>query len=70
MAASIPTAVRLTPACSTAPALRGGGLHPNCEVWVRDRRNAERSRFKLRNKHRPQANNAFQRRYRPAAFPG
>jgi dihydroxy-acid dehydratase len=45
--------------CTAVPATRGGGLHPNCEVWVRDRRNAERSGFKLRNKHRLQANNAF-----------
>ena len=45
---------------STAvPATRGGGLHPNREIWVRDPRNAERSGFKLSNKHRPQANKTF-----------
>ena len=65
MAASIPTAARRTPACSTAractavPATRGGGLHPNREIWVRDPRDAKRSGFKLSNKHRPQANKAF-----------
>jgi dihydroxy-acid dehydratase len=41
------------------PATRGGGLHPNREIWVRDPRNAERSGFKLRNRHRPQADKAF-----------
>ena len=65
MAASIPIAAsadtrllhraRLT----AVPATRGGGLHPNREVWVRDPRDAERSGFVLRNKHRPQANKAF-----------
>src|SRR5262245_2262872 len=45
---------------STAvPATRGGGLHPNREIWVRDPRKAERSGFKLSNKHRPQANKTF-----------
>jgi dihydroxy-acid dehydratase len=35
------------------PATRGGGLHPNREVWVREPREAERSGFVPRNKHRP-----------------
>ena len=35
------------------PATRGGGLHPNREVWVREPRQAERSGFVPRNKHRP-----------------
>ena len=41
------------------PATRGGGLHPNREVWVRDPRVAERSGFVPRNAHRPEANKAF-----------
>jgi len=41
------------------PATRGGGLHPNREVWVRDPRPAKRSGFVLRNKHKPEANKAF-----------
>jgi len=44
---------------SAVPATRGGGLHPNREVWVRDPRSADRSGFVLRNKHRPQANKSF-----------
>ena len=45
---------------STAvPATRGGGLHPNREVWVRDPRAAQRSGFKLSNRHRPQASRTF-----------
>lgn len=44
---------------SAVPATRGGGLHPNREVWVRAPRQAERSGFVLRNRHRPQANKAF-----------
>jgi hypothetical protein len=64
MAASIPTAVRRIPACSTAPAAppcppRAAAGCIRTEVWVRDPRKAERSGFKLRNKHRPQANKAF-----------
>ena len=35
------------------PAVRGGGLHPNREVWVRDQRVAERSGFVPKNKYRP-----------------
>ncbi len=41
------------------PATRGGGLHPNREVWVRDPRVAERSGFVPRNGHRPEADKAF-----------
>jgi dihydroxy-acid dehydratase len=44
---------------TAVPATRGGGLHPNREVWVRAPRNAERSKFVLKNKHRPQANKTF-----------
>jgi len=41
------------------PATRGGGLHPNREVWVREPRVAERSGFVPRNAHRPDADKAF-----------
>ncbi len=44
---------------TSVPATRGGGLHPNREVWVRDPRRAERSGFKLQNKYRPKTNKAF-----------
>ncbi|MFN4015199.1 MAG: dihydroxy-acid dehydratase [Reyranella sp.] len=44
---------------SAVPATRGGGLHPNREVWVRAPRNAERQDFKLRNKHRPEFDKSF-----------
>ena len=44
---------------TAVPATRGGGLHPNREVWVREPRQAERSGFVPSNKHRPQANKAF-----------
>ncbi|WP_428665982.1 dihydroxy-acid dehydratase [Reyranella sp.] len=44
---------------SAVPATRGGGLHPNREVWVRNPRTADRSGFVLRNKHRPAANKTF-----------
>jgi dihydroxy-acid dehydratase len=44
---------------SAVPATRGGGLHPNREVWVREPRQASRSKFVLRNKHRPQASKSF-----------
>jgi dihydroxy-acid dehydratase len=37
---------------TAVPATRGGGLHPNREVWVREPRQAERSAFVPRNKHR------------------
>lgn len=41
------------------PATRGGGMHPNREVWVREPRTAEHSAFVPMNKHRPEANKAF-----------
>jgi dihydroxy-acid dehydratase len=44
---------------TAVPATRGGGLHPNREVWVREPRKAERSGFKLQNKYRPNTNKAF-----------
>lgn len=44
---------------TAVPATRGGGLHPNRQVWVRDPRAAERSGFVPSNKHRPEANKAF-----------
>ena len=44
---------------SAVPATRGGGLHPNREIWVREPRQAGRSGFVLKNKHRPQANKTF-----------
>lgn len=44
---------------TAVPATRGGGLHPNREVWVRNPRPATRSGFVLRNKHRPQADKRF-----------
>jgi len=37
---------------TAVPATRGGGLHPNREVWVREPRQAERSGFAPSNKHR------------------
>jgi dihydroxy-acid dehydratase len=39
---------------TAVPATRGGGLHPNREVWIRDPRHAEPSGFVVRNKHRPE----------------
>jgi dihydroxy-acid dehydratase len=44
---------------TAVPATRGGGLHPNREVWVKAPRKAERSGFTLKNKYRPQANKSF-----------
>lgn len=41
------------------PATRGGGMHPNREVWVREPRIAERSAFVPMNKHRPETNKAL-----------
>ena len=35
---------------TAVPAIRGGGLHPNREVWVRDPRTAEKSGFVPKNK--------------------
>jgi dihydroxy-acid dehydratase len=40
---------------TAVPATRGGGLHPNREVWVREPRQAEPSGFVPRNRHRPDA---------------
>ncbi|MGE0714946.1 MAG: dihydroxy-acid dehydratase [Alphaproteobacteria bacterium] len=44
---------------TAVPATRGGGLHPNREVWVRAPRTAERSGFVPQNRHRPGAVKAF-----------
>jgi dihydroxy-acid dehydratase len=44
---------------TAVPATRGGGMHPNREVWVRDPREAARSGFVPRNRHRPNATKAF-----------
>jgi dihydroxy-acid dehydratase len=44
---------------TAVPATRGGGLHPNREIWVREPRKAERSKFVLKNRHRPQASKTF-----------
>ncbi|HSI00182.1 MAG TPA: dihydroxy-acid dehydratase [Reyranella sp.] len=44
---------------TAVPATRGGGLHPNREIWVRAPRKADRSGFVLRNRHRPQASKSF-----------
>jgi dihydroxy-acid dehydratase len=44
---------------TSVPATRGGGLHSNREIWVREPRRAERSGFVLRNRHRPQASKTF-----------
>ena len=38
---------------TAVPATRGGGLHPNREVWVRDPRNADISGFKPTNRTAP-----------------
>ena len=38
---------------TAVPATRGGGLHPNREVWVREPRQAELSGFAPRNRCRP-----------------
>ena len=50
---------------NAVPATRGGGLHPNREVWVREPRKAERSGFKLANRHRPDKNKTF---FNPGLF--
>ncbi len=44
---------------TAVPATRGGGLHPNREVWVREPREATRSSFVPKNKYRPDAAKAF-----------
>jgi dihydroxy-acid dehydratase len=44
---------------TAVPATRGGGLHPNREVWVREPRQAERSGFVPRKSYRPDAARRF-----------
>jgi dihydroxy-acid dehydratase len=44
---------------TAVPATRGGGLHPNREVWVREPREATRSGFVPKNKYRSDAAKAF-----------
>jgi dihydroxy-acid dehydratase len=44
---------------TSVPAVRGGGLHPNREVWVREPRDATRSGFVPGNRHRPGTTKAF-----------
>ncbi len=44
---------------TAVPATRGGGLHPNREVWVSQPRKAERSGFVPKNRHRPKASKSF-----------
>jgi dihydroxy-acid dehydratase len=44
---------------TAVPATRGAGLHPNREVWVPNPREAKRSGFVPKNKHRPDAQKAF-----------
>ncbi len=44
---------------TAVPATRGGGMHPNREVWVCDPRTAERSGFVPNNMHRPNSKKAF-----------
>ncbi len=44
---------------TAVPATRGGGLHPNREVWVREQREATRSGHVPKNKYRPEATKAF-----------
>ncbi len=43
---------------SAVPATRGGGLHPNRQVWIRDPRSAGRSSFVVRNKFRSEPSKA------------
>ena len=40
---------------TAVPATRGAGMHPGREIWVRDRREATKSGFEPRNKHRAKA---------------
>ena len=44
---------------TAVPATRGAGLHPNREVWVPEPREAKRSGFTPKNKHRPETQKAF-----------
>ncbi len=41
------------------PATRGGGMHPNREIWVSEPRTAERSAFVPTNTHRPDSKKAY-----------
>jgi dihydroxy-acid dehydratase len=43
---------------TAVPATRGGGLHPNREIWVREPRQPERSGFVATNKYRPDPSTA------------
>ncbi len=44
---------------TSVSAIRGGGLHPDREVWVREGRPAERSGFAVKNRHRPETDRQF-----------
>jgi dihydroxy-acid dehydratase len=44
---------------TAVPAVRGAGLHPNREVWVREPREAKRSGHVPKNRHRPDSTKAF-----------
>ncbi len=44
---------------TAVPATRGGGMHPNREVWVREERSADRSGFSPKNKFRPGTDKTF-----------
>ncbi len=44
---------------TAVPATRGAGMHPNREVWMRHPREATRSGFVPKNKHRPGAEKTF-----------
>jgi dihydroxy-acid dehydratase len=44
---------------TAVPATRGAGLHPNREVFVRQPREATRSGFVPKNKHRPETKKVF-----------
>lgn len=44
---------------TAVPAIRGGGLHPNRQVWVREPRKAERSGFTPSNSYRPSVTRNF-----------
>jgi dihydroxy-acid dehydratase len=44
---------------TAVPATRGGGLQPNREVWVREQREATRSGFVPKNRHRPETEKEF-----------
>ena len=44
---------------TAVPATRGGGMHPNREVWVREERSADRSGFSPKNRFRPETDKTF-----------